>query len=363
MNIELPLRVSSDFADVISRAQNCRACKEMDGCTRVLSDANGPSDATIMFVGEAPGRLGAERTAIPFHGDVAGENFEKLIALAGLRRSQIFVTNSILCNPTDEKGNNKPPPRSAIQNCSNLLKAQIDAINPTVLVTLGAAALDALRYIEHHEFKLGKDVRTARRWNDRILIPLYHPGARALIHRNFVAQTADYYFVGETLRRSFKGSSNRRSSKRPAREGWDVVKYVLANLQSASLFRVHKILYLLDYKSMESKNHRLTDFFYIRQKDGPYCVELGSKWYRDFDPRLAARFKRKELVFEWLDEGLFRDEVSLGSEKRRLIDELLPSFARFSNGELKTKAYLTKPMKDSLRAERAGLNGLNRALL
>lgn len=84
MPTELPLVHTSDFATVVSRAQSCRACPEMDGCTRVLSDANGPVDARVMFIGEAPGRLGAERTAVPFHGDVAGENFEKIHFLSRL---------------------------------------------------------------------------------------------------------------------------------------------------------------------------------------------------------------------------------------------------------------------------------------
>jgi uracil-DNA glycosylase family 4 len=349
------------FSDLIGRAQSCELCPEMHGCNRVLSDANGPGSARIMFIGEAPGRLGAERTAIPFHGDVAGENFERLLSLAGLRRSEVFVTNSILCNPTDAKGNNAPPSRQSIKNCSTLLADQISVIDPAIIVTLGAAALSALTLIEAHDFTLSKDVRSARVWNGRKLIPLYHPGARAMIHRNFATQTADYYFVGETFRRL--SANPRRPTSSPARrEGWKVVGYVLSNLKEMSLFRLHKIMYLLDYKSLEMGSERVTDFFYIRQKDGPYCVELGTKWYKKFD-ELNVSFKSGAPVLNWRDAGFFSMEIEIPVQQRKVVDDLLETLSGLSDRQLKTRAYLTRPMKRALRAERSGLVGLNRALL
>ena len=43
----------------------------------------------IVFVGEAPGRLGADETEVPFHGDTAGRNFEDLLAFAGSKEALI----------------------------------------------------------------------------------------------------------------------------------------------------------------------------------------------------------------------------------------------------------------------------------
>jgi uracil-DNA glycosylase family 4 len=314
-----------------------------------------------MFIGEAPGRLGAERTAIPFHGDVAGENFERLLSLAGLRRNEVFVTNSILCNPTDSKGNNAPPSRESIRNCSTLLAEQISVINPAIVVTLGAAALSAVGLIQPHDLTLSKDVRTARSWNGRKLIPLYHPGARALIHRNFATQTADYYFVGEAYRR-MASTRPKGAMPPPPRAGWQVVQYVLAKAKVLSLFRLHKIMYLLDYKALEMGRERVTDFFYIRQKDGPYCVELGTKWYMKFED-LDVSFKSGSPILNWRDAGLFAKDIAISVHQRSVIDELLQSFTELNDAQLKTRAYLTRPMKRALRAERTGLVGLNRALL
>src|SRR5690348_992986 len=113
----LPLR-SESFDRLIGEVQSCDRCPSMEGCTRVLSWANGPAGAPVMFVGEAPGRLGADRTAVPFHGDKAGDNFELLLRLAKLSRRDVFVTNAVLCNPRDEDGNNAPPSKSVLRNCA-----------------------------------------------------------------------------------------------------------------------------------------------------------------------------------------------------------------------------------------------------
>jgi uracil-DNA glycosylase family 4 len=333
----------------------------MDGCHRVLSDANGPANARIMFIGEAPGRLGAERTAVPFHGDVAGDNFERLLSLAGLSRAEVFVTNSILCNPTDKNGNNAPPSKQAIRNCSYLLQEQIEVINPDLIVSLGAAALSALALVHPHHLTVAGHVRTVQEWNGRKLIPLYHPGARAMIHRNFAAQTADYYFVGETFRRTFL-KRRKGAALPPARAGWEVVKYVLSTMQVLSLFQLHKLMYLIDYRYYKSFDEKLTDFFYIRQKDGPYCVELGSRWYKKFEA-LDVSFQAGVPVLNWRQAGLFAEKPQLHDTTRRVLDDLLQPLSRLSESELKTRAYLTAPMKRALRAERSGLIGLNRALL
>ena len=97
------------FEELCAAVQRCRKCQRMEGSKRVLNRAAGALNATIMFIGEAPGRLGADASEIPFHGDKAGHNFEELLEGASLSRADIFVTNAVLCNPKDENGNNAPP--------------------------------------------------------------------------------------------------------------------------------------------------------------------------------------------------------------------------------------------------------------
>jgi uracil-DNA glycosylase family 4 len=185
------LHQNGEFNFLIECAKACVLCPRMAGSQRVIGRGSGRIDAPIMFVGEAPGRLGADNSAIPFHGDKAGENFESLLGQVGLSRYDCFITNAVLCNPKDDKGNNATPTRTEIANCSRFLRRQIDLVNPKIVVSLGAQALQALRLIEQHEIELADGVRKKWAWYDRMLIPLYHPGQRAMVHRSFFNQLVD----------------------------------------------------------------------------------------------------------------------------------------------------------------------------
>jgi uracil-DNA glycosylase family 4 len=171
----------------------------MAGRAAVLGQRNGPVPANVLFVAEAPGRFGADRTRQPLLGDQSGRNFEALLRIAGLRRQDVFVTNAVLCNPRDAAGRNAPPNTDEIRSCGSFLERTISIVDPLVVVTLGAVALRALDLIAPHGAVLSRDVATPVRWNGRWLIPLYHPGARALIHRSFADQCSDYTCVARHL--------------------------------------------------------------------------------------------------------------------------------------------------------------------
>lgn len=336
----------------------------MEGCTRVLSWANGMPDVDVMFVGEAPGRLGADRTAVPFHGDAAGDNFENLLRLSGIPRRAVFVTNAVLCNPRDGKGNNATPTQENIINCAQNLNRQIQLLDPKIVVTLGATALNATRHIETHELILKQDVRSENIWNGRKLVPLYHPGARAMIHRNFALQTADYYFVGELKKRLGKTPPKRSvTPSKSLQKSWSTVRYVLSRHRRLSMFRLHKFFYLLDLKATEKFGDPLTRFFYIRQKDGPYCVELGGRWFKSFEDEISVKKLEGKLQIEWRDTGLFHHEPIIDNEAKLLVDAVLEETKYLSDAQLKTKAYLTNPMKRILQREKIGETQLNKPLL
>src|SRR5438128_2012162 len=94
------------FNNLCKEVQSCKLCPRMNNSLRVLNHSVGSLNAKIMFIGEAPGRLGADDSGIPFHGDKSGHNFEELLEFANLNRGDLYITNSVLCNPKDEKGNN-----------------------------------------------------------------------------------------------------------------------------------------------------------------------------------------------------------------------------------------------------------------
>jgi uracil-DNA glycosylase family 4 len=171
----------------------------MQGRVRVLGFANGSLRAALLFVAEAPGRLGADRSAIPLFGDQTGRNFDALLAAAHLRRADVFITNAVLCNPRDEQGRNAPPAEAEIENCSEHLRDTIALVNPQYVVALGTVALRALARIAPHEAQLAKDVGRVIPWFERFLVPLYHPGSRARVHRPVSLQLQDYHNLADLI--------------------------------------------------------------------------------------------------------------------------------------------------------------------
>lgn len=172
----------------------------MEGRTRVLSRHNGPPDARIMLIGEAPGRLGAERTGVPFAGDASGRRLDALIAAAGWSRADLFITNAILCNPQDDAGHNRAPRPAELVKCRPWLAAQIETINPLLIVALGAVALKSLAAIEPHTLTVRDAGHPPIAWHNGHLAAAYHPGARAAVHRPTNLQLEDFSRLGSWMR-------------------------------------------------------------------------------------------------------------------------------------------------------------------
>jgi len=200
-------RQSELFSELIEEAADCRLCPAMCDRAAVLSELNGPVDAQVMFIGEAPGRKGADRTRVPFSGDQSGKNFERFFASIGLTRKEIFITSAALCNPRKPSGANRRPAASEIANCSGFLRRTIELVEPAVIVTLGTVALDGLKQVHDHEFSLKTDAGRIRRWNNRLLVPLYHPSPQVLItSRKEAAQLRDYQVVRRAIERAGKST-------------------------------------------------------------------------------------------------------------------------------------------------------------
>jgi uracil-DNA glycosylase family 4 len=190
------------FLALSAEAAACVRCPAMCARAAVLTELNGPVDARVMFIGEAPGRKGADRTRMPFSGDQSGRNFDRFLESIGLARSQIFITSAALCNPRSASGANRRPSSLEIKSCSDFLTRTIDLVQPAIIVTLGTVALEALRLIHYHEFTLKNDAAMIRRWNDRLLIPLYHPSPQVLVtSRKEPAQLRDYQIVAKAITR------------------------------------------------------------------------------------------------------------------------------------------------------------------
>ncbi|MGI8926509.1 MAG: uracil-DNA glycosylase family protein [Tepidiformaceae bacterium] len=177
---------------VFEAAAACRRCAEVAPGSAVLGPGNGPVPCDWLFVGEAPGRLGAARTGVPFKGDRAGGRFEALLAEAGLMRTEVFVTNAVLCLPLGVAAKNRTPTTAEIRACAGHLTAVVEVVRPRVVVTMGAVALAAMGMVASHGLRLREAAGQAVPWNGLLLAPLYHPGWRAEVHRPWAAQVADW---------------------------------------------------------------------------------------------------------------------------------------------------------------------------
>ena len=188
------------FNELVKDAASCTLCPAMCGRSAVLSELNGSIDSRIMFIGEAPGRKGADRTRVPFSGDQSGANFDRFLSSINLTRKEIFITSAALCNPRSESGANRKPTQKELANCSNFLRRAIEVVNPRMIVTLGSVALEALKRIQYHELNLKASAAQIHSWNDRVLVPVYHPSPQVLAsHRREAEQLKDYKMVAKAV--------------------------------------------------------------------------------------------------------------------------------------------------------------------
>ncbi len=181
-----------EFERLTRQAAECTTCPNKIDQSAVLGPGNGSIDSDILFIAEAPGRFGGARTGIPFSGDKSGDNFEELIAHIGLTRSDIFVTNAVLCNPL-ANGNNRRPTAQEIGNCSPYLATVLELMHPKVVVTLGGVGLEAINRLLSTCYKLAEVIGKPQKTEKFTLLPLYHPSPRVInTRRSLSVQKRDF---------------------------------------------------------------------------------------------------------------------------------------------------------------------------
>lgn len=114
---------------------NCQKCPLAQTRTHVVP-GDGNLNAELMFIGEAPGR-DEDMQGRPFVGR-AGQLLTKIIHAMKFQRDEVYITNIVKCRPPS----NRNPHGTEIASCKDYLLAQIELINPKVIVTLGKVAAD-----------------------------------------------------------------------------------------------------------------------------------------------------------------------------------------------------------------------------
>jgi uracil-DNA glycosylase family 4 len=117
---------------------DCRRCKLWPGRTHLVFGVGNPR-ATVMFVGEGPGR-DEDLQGEPFVGR-AGQLLTDIITRGmGFRREDVYIANVVKCRPPE----NRNPEPDEVESCEPFLKKQIDLIRPKIIVALGKFAVQAL---------------------------------------------------------------------------------------------------------------------------------------------------------------------------------------------------------------------------
>jgi len=157
------------FLSLQQEYSTCQRCPSLCKSRTQVVFGSGNQQAEVIFIGEAPG---AEEDAqgIPFCG-ASGKVLQELLASINLTRDDVFITNTILCRPE----NNRNPAKDEVENCRERLDILIEIMKPKVIVTIGNFATERI---------LGKKGITQLRgkvfpltiYNQEVkIIPVVHP--------------------------------------------------------------------------------------------------------------------------------------------------------------------------------------------
>ncbi|OQY87654.1 MAG: uracil-DNA glycosylase [Anaerolineae bacterium UTCFX1] len=155
----------------------------------------GPATAEIMFIGEGPGFHENEQGR-PFVG-AAGKFLDQLLAQAGVTRADVWIGNVVKCRPPE----NRDPLPEELAACDKYLERQIQAINPSIIVTLGRFSMN--------KFFPGAKISAVhgqmKKVGERYVIAMFHPAAA--LHQAALkpAILADFAKLPELLKEARAG--------------------------------------------------------------------------------------------------------------------------------------------------------------
>lgn len=160
MNLEERARRERLLSNGAGAAAACRACRiGYERRNNVYGE--GEPCARLMLVGEGPGET-EDLLGRPFVGR-AGDLLEKMLGAIGLAREDVYICNTVKCRPTlldGERLRNRAPDPAEMANCRPFLDEQIEIVDPSVILALGAPAAKSF---------LGRDFAITRgrgRWYD-----------------------------------------------------------------------------------------------------------------------------------------------------------------------------------------------------
>ncbi|QLH80413.1 uracil-DNA glycosylase [Halosimplex pelagicum] len=179
-----------DFPDPESRnalAEDCRRCPALAECRERIAWGNGPADASLVVVGEAPAAgdpdadrwRGGNLTGLAYTSRRSGRKIREVVADAGYA-GDAYYTNAVKCFPADpaDPGDNREPTTEERANCRSYLVEEIEAVGPTAVLATGKHATKSVLAVEGRELEGFLDSVLEPVGCERLgttLVPLVHP--------------------------------------------------------------------------------------------------------------------------------------------------------------------------------------------
>ncbi|WP_019180520.1 UdgX family uracil-DNA binding protein [Microbacterium yannicii] len=154
--------------------QGCRGCELWRDATQAVF-GDGPADVRLMLVGEQPGDR-EDLAGEPFVGP-AGGILDRALEAAGIDRDQVYLTNAVKHFRFEERGKrriHRKPDVPHIEACHPWLDAELERIDPAVVVCLGATAA---RAVLGRAVKIGEERGAPLGLGDRVAVVTVHPSS------------------------------------------------------------------------------------------------------------------------------------------------------------------------------------------
>ncbi len=152
---------------IINSINACSACELAQNCTQKVPGI-GDQKAELMIIGEGPGH-DEDIRGEPFVGR-SGQLLDRMLAAIGIKREQVYITNIVKCRPP----NNRDPKQEEAKQCQAFLRAQIEQIEPRVILSVGRVSAQHLLETSQPVGKLIKDMHQLP-GSDIPLKVTYHP--------------------------------------------------------------------------------------------------------------------------------------------------------------------------------------------
>jgi len=149
-------------------------CPDLAKTAKQLVFGDGNPNADIVFIGEAPGK-NEDIQGLPFVG-ASGKFLSEMLALIDLKREDIYITNIVKYRPP----NNRDPLPSEKEAFLPFLEAQLEVIQPVVVVTLGRHSMNCFL----PDLLIGKAHGQPQQRDGKVYMPLYHPSGGLIQRRN-----------------------------------------------------------------------------------------------------------------------------------------------------------------------------------